>query len=146
MVIIITWSLLLALALLSVLTLHLWRRSIMLENLLRTIAPAAHAELRWRSNHKTPLCYTTDEEEAANAAAEAPLPSYSPQASPPVDVKLQRQTTTMKTKTTVSVSVYEVPNYDYLDCDCYDGDSWASLPDEECRCLRGARKVPASSR
>ena len=41
-----------------------------------------------------------------------------------------------------TVTAYDVTNYDFLDCDCYDGDSWASLPVGECRCLRAPNERP----
>ena len=134
------WSLLLAVAVLAILTLHLWRRATILEETLRVVAPTAYAELfsqphsssRRRTSRHGTAAVADDEEKAGAGVQSPPPPPYSQDVGSRVVAELKPQRRTLTT-------VYEVADYEYLDCDCYDGDSWASLPVEECRCLRAAR-------
>ena len=123
-----TGLLLFAVCILLLVILQLWRRSTMLEEALRKSSPSTYASLRSRFARGSSHLYALEDGDYTTAP-----PPYSLDPSKAVESKPQRRG---------AASTYGVPNYDFLDCDCYDGDSWASLPIEECQCLRTARDKP----
>ncbi|KAF2229913.1 hypothetical protein EV356DRAFT_509988 [Viridothelium virens] len=121
--------LLFSICILLIFAFHLWRRSAILEEALRSVSPATYTSLKTKSARSSPPLYALDVE----YTAATPPPPYS------LDPGIQ--TTESKPQRRSTVATHETSNYDYLDCDCYDGDSWASLPAEECRCLRAQKTM-----